>query len=557
MKFLSLSLLIVLLVSCARDKNNESTPPIGRDDDPKGVVREGNTKDNGWHLKDALSTSSYGISSDKAYIDFNLKQKREIIVAVIDSGVDVDHEDLQGQIWVNTGEIADNGIDDDKNGYIDDINGWNFIGGSDGKNIEDESLEVTRIFSRLSKINAIDLSEEQKLLLAEVKEVVDRNVKKYSERITKGRADLIMVQTYEKILAKQLDSKKIETKAQLEAIIAEDSEVKEIKEKLLELWGEYWKGLPGIKGSIERAEVSLNVHYNVDYDKRGEIVKDDPSDFTDRSYGNNDMKGGDPSHGTHVAGIIAAKRNNGFGINGIAENVKIMVLRAVPNGDERDKDIALSVRYAVDNGANIINMSFGKGYSPYKKQVDEAFQYAAEKGVLLVHAAGNSSKNIDYGMNNFPNTYLNAGEKVTEGKRLTHFLEIGASAKTYGLDLVASFSNFGKDAVTLFSPGKGITSTTPDNNYESFSGTSMASPVAAGVAALIMSEFPTITASETLEIIKETVLKGEQLKVRKPSDDKKDIDFRIPVLFSELSQTGGLINSYRAIELAKNLANKK
>ena len=149
----------------------------------------------------------------------------------------------------------------------------------------------------------------------------------------------------------------------------------------------------------------LDYAYNPDYDSRKLIVKDNYADSNERFYGNNDVEGPDALHGTHVAGIVGAVVGNEIGSDGIARNVKLMSVRAVPDGDERDKDVANAIRYAVDNGATIINMSFGKGYSWDKKAVDEAVKYAAKHDVLLVHAAGNSGQNNDK-TDNFPNDFI-------------------------------------------------------------------------------------------------------------------------------------------------------
>jgi subtilisin family serine protease len=251
------------------------------------------------------------------------------------------------------------------------------------------------------------------------------------------------------------------------------------------------------------------------------------------------VKGHDASHGTHVSGIIAADRGNALGIQGIADNVKIMAIRAVPDGDERDKDVANAIRYAVDNGAQIINMSFGKSYSPQKFVVDEAIEYAQSKGVLLVHAAGNSNKNIDE-KDNFPTS------KLSNGKSAENWLEIGASGAGDGVDLVGSFSNYGKETVDVFAPGVNIYSTTPDNSYESFNGTSMASPATAGVAALLMSYYPQLDAGQVRDIIKQSSRKFDGLKVKKPGTEEL-------VEFTELSKTGGLLNAFESVKMAESL----
>src|SRR5690606_16666116 len=221
---------------------------------------------------------------------------------------------------------------------------------------------------------------------------------------------------------------------------------------------------------------------------------------------------------------------------GIADNVRIMSIRAVPNGDERDKDIANAIRYAADNGAHIINMSFGKGFSPQKEAVDKAVKYAESKGVLMIHAAGNGSDDLDREAN-FPNkTYLSGGQSKT-------WLEIGASSWGADLDMVGSFSNYGKKSVDLFAPGVEIYSTTPDDTYESLQGTSMAAPATSAVAAILMSYFPDLNAEQVKDILKQSTRKFDGLKVAKPGSQE-------PVAFDQLSSSGGMVNAYEAVKLA-------
>ncbi|MCA6434434.1 MAG: S8 family serine peptidase, partial [Cytophagales bacterium] len=294
--------------------------------------------------------------------------------------------------------------------------------------------------------------------------------------------------------------------------------------------------LSQVKEGVDYFEVIVKYGYNAEFDSR-QIVGDNYSDFFEKGYGNNDVKGPDPLHGTHVAGIIAADRKNNLGIKGIADNVKIMAVRAVPNGDERDKDVANAIIYAVDNGAKIINMSFGKSFSPEKEVVDRAVKYAEQKGVLLIHAAGNEGDDIDV-EKNFPT------KKYLNGKEAKNWIEVGASSWGSDENFVGSFSNYGKKGVSLFAPGVQIYSTTPGNTYKNEDGTSMASPSTAGVAALLMSYFPNLTAIEVKDILEKSTRKFDNLKVQKPGS--KEL-----VSFSELSSSGGLVNAYEAVKMAK------
>ena len=423
-----------------------------------------------------------GMYTEKAYNYLKKKKSQTVIVGVIDSGVDIEHEDLKGQIWVNEDEIPNNGIDDDNNGYIDDVHGWNFLGNAKGEHVNDARLEKTRILAQLKDKydgidpNSIAQDEEYKLYL-QVKEEV--------------AADRAQFEQYMDMI---------------------DQLPKEAQDYI-------------------RSQMDYNL--NVDFDDRS-LIGDDPDDFTDTNYGNNDVEGPDALHGTHVSGIIGALRGNGLGGDGVAENVKIMSLRAVPNGDEFDKDIALAVRYAVDNGAMVINMSFGKAYSPHQKEVYEAFKYADSKGVLLIHAAGNDAKDIDVEPN-YPTSMYSF-----QTEPLDHFVTIGASTKNKGEEMVASFSNYGAKGVDVFAPGFEIYNTIPQSEYRNLQGTSMAAPMVAGAAAMLKSYFPELSMKEIKEVLYTT-------SVRYPKVDG----------FADKSVTGGVINIYNAAKACKKLAKKK
>ena len=433
-----------------------------------------------------------GMFTEKAYKFLKKKKSKTVIVGVIDSGVDIEHEDLKGQIWINEGEIAGNGIDDDNNGYIDDVHGWNFLGNAAGEHVDDARLEMTRILANLQDKyegidpNSIQQDEEYKLYL-QVKE--------------------------------EIESKLQEFERQIEQI---SNLPKEIQEQN--------------KGYIEYVKSQLDFNLNVDFDDRA-LIGDDPDDFSDTKYGNNDVEGPDALHGTHVSGIIGALRGNDLGGDGVAENVKIMVLRAVPNGDEFDKDIALAVRYAVDNGAMVINMSFGKAYSPHQKEVYEAFKYADKKGVLLIHAAGNDAKDIDVEPN-YPTSMYSF-----QTQPLDHFVTIGASTKNKGEEMVASFSNFGAKGVDVFAPGFEIYNTVQEKDgvkYRNLQGTSMAAPMVAGAAAMLKSYYPSLSMKEIKDALYSSSVKYPNVEG-----------------FADKSVTGGVINIYNAAKVCKKLAKKK
>ncbi len=508
-----------------------------------------------WFVLDPAKDKVQGLSVDEAYsfLADKKRQAKPVIVAVIDSGVDIDHEDLQGKIWINEDEIEGNGIDDDNNGYVDDRYGWNFIGGANG-NVEQDTHEMTREYVRLSKkygdmdeksVKKSDKNEYEYYL--KVKKDFEETYEKAASQYACYNGLYTNVVRYNTLLKAYLNVDSIQMN-DLRRIKTQDSTILEARNlagMIFQQVGEdvnFGDVAVELEGAVKYFGDQVNYAYNTDFDPRS-IVGDDYSNPTERIYGNNDVVGHDPSHGTHVSGIIAANRDNNIGIQGIAENAQIMAIRAVPDGDERDKDVANAIRYAVDNGANIINMSFGKSYSPDKEVVDEAIKYAESKGVLMVHAAGNSSKNIDKS-DNFPTRNFN------DGKSAGNWLEIGASSAGENADFVGNFSNFGKKTVDVFAPGVNIYSTTPGNTYESFNGTSMASPATAGVAAMLMSYYPDLTAAQVRDILNKSSRKFDNLKVNKPGSEEL-------VDFSELSISGGLINAYEAVKMAESLTIEK
>ena len=507
-----------------------------------------------WYLKDPEIDHVQGISVEKAYSQLLIGQpSRTIIVAVVDTGVDIEHEDLKSVIWLNEDEIPGNGIDDDKNGYIDDIHGWNFIGGKNGDVVEDTG-ELTREYVRLKRIFATveegkvprkqrDDYENYRKIKAKFEKLREQNVQQYElynnlyKNIKMSVDTLMAVMHVDKLTPAVLDSFKASNPMQSFAKGFTLSMLKRMS-PMIDIDTMVSEVLEGVK----LYEVIVNYSYNPDFDSRL-IVGDDYSNMYERNYGNSNVTGPDAEHGTHVAGIIGADRKNNFGIKGIADNVRIMSVRTVPsNGDERDKDVANAILYAVDNGANIINMSFGKTYSPGKVIVDAAVQYAAKKGVLLIHAAGNDGQNID-AQKDFPTRYFQ------DGREALNWLEVGASAWGQDESFVARFSNYGKKSMDLFAPGVDIYSTVPKNKFKKESGTSMSSPAAAGVAALLMSYFPDLTPFQILDIIKKSTRKFDGLRVHKPGGGKID--------FSELSSTGGVINAYEAVKMAMTMKQQK
>ena len=515
------------------------------------------TPDN-WHQLDKKETGYSGISLNKAYELLKGKKSKTVIVAVIDSGVDTTHEDLKPVLWHNPKEIPDNGIDDDKNGYVDDVYGWNFIGGKDGRNVKEDSYEGARVYHKLKAKYGSLVPDESSVNTAEQKAEIEtyRKAKAKIEGDGTAGVDLFLfkrifdnMHNSDSILQIAMN-KKVFTGKELDAFIPTTPEAVKAKNGYLSFIKsnnsldqtnkEFMEGFEEyLKGEERKTEAKTTAPR----DYRGEIVKDDEKNINDKYYGNKDVMAGTPTHGTHVSGIIGAARNNNKGGDGIADNVKIMMIRAVPDGDEHDKDIALAIRYAVDNGAQIISMSFGKDFSPEKKWVDDAVRYAESKGVLLVHAAGNDAKNIDTA-DNFPNPVY------VDGKgRPNNFITVGASGDETNGGLTANFSNFGKKEVDLFSPGVKIYSTLPGSTYGKLSGTSMAAPVVAGIAALVLEYYTTLSAKQLKYILEKSATPLSE-KVKLPGTDEK-------VYLADLSKTGGIVNAYEAVKLAATLKGER
>lgn len=538
----------LFLASCSKEEKPQPKPD---DVNPRGVIRllDNETdphKVENWFTK-GPSQNVEGVDVERAYGELSLSPiSNEIIVAVIDGGIDVNHEDLKGRIWVNTAEANGVvGVDDDKNGYIDDINGWNFLGGYDasGKpiSVNEDRLESTRELARLRKIkeNGGQLSSADEAYFEKLDYEVtgDRNVVSFQIYYTQNALDRIEYQF--DIIKSQLNFTFDQiTVENMEAFSPTDDAAIAAKDKIVtELNTNRAKSVQRLQLRIEDLKFTLETELNENFDPRTDIVKDDPNDFSSGTYGNNDVVGPDAYHGTHVAGIIAANRYNNIGIAGISPYAKIMALRAVPNGDEYDKDIYYSVKYAVDNGAKIINMSFGKSYSPHKSKMDTIFKYAAARGVLLIHAAGNESHDNDK-TPNFPSRYLSSVNSEAEIKT---WIEVGASSRYNTTILPGVFSNYGKKSVDIFAPGVEIKSTTPDNEYEYLSGTSMAAPTVAGVASVLWAQKSDASASEIRSVLLANGRNKKLMQVSKPGTAEE-------FLFGDLSRTGSVVDNYSALK---------
>lgn len=512
-------------------------------------AQELKTKPN-WFNLDYEKDGVRGMSVERAYDELlKNRQSSKVVVGVIDSGIDIYHEDLQGKIWVNKGEIAGNGKDDDGNGFIDDINGWDFIGAANGEDIKDEQLEVTRM---VRKYKAMFGENPKKRLIKKYKaeyndyqtyqKEIDEKVKEANKYLPMYKELYENYKTVAKILKAHLKVDEL-TPDMVEGIkeASADRSVRQAKQFYLNMIS-MGANEADLRDGVEYYEGQVKYNYNLEYNPRA-IIGDDLTKLQYGQYGNNEVVGPDAMHGTHVAGIIGANRSNEVGVKGVAENVEIMVVRCVPNGDERDKDVANAIRYAVDNGASIINMSFGKSRSPEKKWVDEAIQYAMTKGVLLVLAAGNDNLDVDRYVH-YPSKFY------TKGGEAQNLISVGALNFKEGEDLVADFSNYGKKTVDIFAPGVAIYSTVPGSKYEEKQGTSMAAPAVTGVAALLKSYFPSLTAEQLKKLIVDSAIPMGDQSVIKPGESKT-------VKFSELSNSGGIINAYSAVKAAIDLTSKQ
>jgi cell wall-associated protease len=551
-----------------------------------------------WYNLDLVKDGYFGISTEKAYSTLlnGKTPKQKIIVAVIDGGVDINHEDLKDVLWTNTKEITGNGLDDDGNGYIDDIHGWNFIGSNKG-NLAYDNLELVRIMRKYAPLYTSTLPST----------VLDSTQKEEFRLFTKARTKFGVLYNnavdnfrYLSVINHVIDSvarvnsKPIPSAEDFDKYVADNEEEEQVK-KIIRAGIKENKGVEKfvaeMKDAYEQYDVMLRYNLNLKYNERQELVGDNYEDAKQRNYGNKDVMGPNAEHGSHVSGIIAASRNNGLGVNGISNSASIMAIRVVPEGDERDKDVANGIIYAVDNGAKVINMSFGKSFKWNKKAVDDAVKYAEQKGVLLVHAAGNDNENNDVS-ENYPNKYFETPESIAYEKahrksigllpvikadipmnnpydrnrrptsatfkklpmdttkfgfaHASNWIEVGASSYYNDPNLKATFSNYGKHTVDVFAPGFMINSTIPGSKYKEFDGTSMASPVVSGLAALILSYYPDLKPAEVRDIIMKSVSKVD-IKVK--HKDEKGQSTRIA--FTELCTSGGVVNAYQALLLAE------
>lgn len=547
---LSAVAIAVVMASCGTTAPIVATPilPISPTLTKNAALTDAQLKH--WSAMDIVKDTVPGMSVDRAYSELIKNRKGEtVIVGVIDSGVDIDHEDLKNVLWTNSGEIAGNGIDDDKNGYIDDVHGWNFIG-----EIIAENMEFVRIVRKLgpkyegkddASISAADRKEFT--LYEKAKAEFEKDLAETT--MNKDRYQLMVSQlkpAHEAISAKLgTEDYSQEDLAEIKNASPEEQQQIGMLNQMLNFGETVPKVLTQMNKGIAYFQSRLDGHFNTTTDFRA-VLGDDPDDITDNIYGDGNVASSEESrenakHGTHVAGIIGAERNNNIGMDGVANNVQLMAVRAVPDGDEYDKDIALAIRYAVDNGAKVLNTSFGKYYSPHSEWVYDAIKYAASKDVLIVNAAGNDGLDLDT-VNVYPNDQIDNNAEIADS-----FLTVGALNFVYGDKMVANFSNYGKINVDVFAPGVKIWATTPLNTYEFLQGTSMAAPNVAGVAAVIRSYYPKLSAPQVKRIIMDSGISPniEVILGGDPSNTE---------LFSNISKSGKMVNLYNAFIMADKMS---
>ena len=515
------------------------------------AVNKTTSKFENWYNQDLSSDRKFGMSVDRTYNELlKGKKSKTVIVAIIDSGIDIFHEDLQGKVWTNEAEIPGNGIDDDHNGYVDDMHGWSFLGNSKGQNITYENTELCRLYKKLNpKFSNVTFGQVQSKDTAEF-HLYQKISPKYLDELDKAKKEaekitplVVSYQIADSVMSAYLHKKDYNLKDLQEVNPDTIKTLKYSKELLLFFYKQKGFTKSDFEDYYKSVFAKFYYHNNINFNPR-DILGDNPEDITDVKYGNNNVIGPDPEHGTHVAGIVGANRENNIGVKGVAENIKIMSLRVVPDGDERDKDIALAIRYATKMGAEVINMSFGKELSPQKKFIDDAVKDAVAHDVLFVHAAGNDAKDIDTTAN-FPSNILLDNTDIK-----ANWITVGASSYKKGKNLPATFSNYGKREVDIFAPGVSIYNLKPGNLYKENDGTSMASPMIAGLAALLRSYFPDLSAAK----IKECIMKSATVYTHKVFLPEEGGSKRPKIHFNELSVSGGVANAYNAVKLAETMS---
>lgn len=512
-----------------------------------------------WHTLSFDRDSVYGMELDKAYEFLKGKEKKQkVIVAVIDGGFDEQHEDLKEVLWRNRGEVSDNGADDDKNGYADDWHGWNFLVTKDGKPVtrtmQDGAILFLRHRERYDVLSAKKRNAKEEKEYQELKKLLGKSelgVKYLS--IELALAFRRYVEEYDREMKARFPGETLGHE-HFNAVLDTKNETDTLKLATHMFYNIMWDMQPEsswdkmFAGRLASEQVAREQYEELlakQTDERKQ-VGDDMENLKDRAYGSPVLLNETSEHGTHIAGIIGAQRGNEIGMDGVADNVELMLIGAIPNGDENDKDVALAIRYAVDNGAKVINMSFGKRVSIHPEWVVEAMRYAEKKGVLLVLAAGNAHQNID-------NDSFYPTRHISPKKSIGTFLRVGASDPE-GHPAVSS--NYGKTEVDVFAPGVDIYSTVTGDNYRKMDGSSMACPMVSGVAALLMTYYPELSATEIKDIIIRTAVTRKGCRVQMPQSPSMAVARKLAD-FSEVCVAGGIVNAYEAVKLAESMVDAK
>jgi cell wall-associated protease len=561
-----LSLLNLVFISCNTQRRGSSVASKELNSKMDFTSLEMQT----WYQKDKILDGVPGISLDKWYNQKKRKPKKSIVVAIIDTQIDKNHEDLQGQIWINSNEIPNNNLDDDQNGYIDDVNGWSFTGTKSGGYVVWSNYEYVRILrdwkplfegkkeNQISTEELANFKEYQRALkMFDTKEKFYKNWQNslnYSISLFPIAKDsLKQYFPKEDYTYQQLDSMykkhKINDKTYRQRRDDNDKDLGALIDFMMAKFEVNQKTIEDIKNMKIQLDSVISKNLNIDYNDRL-LIGDNPK-ILEKGYGNNNVSNNKAGHRpiqdhcTKMAGIIGGNRENKKGIKGILQNVKIMPLNISPSGDENDKDIAMAVYYAVDNGAKVINMSLGKEFSLHKEWVFDAFKYAEDHDVLIVHSAGNDSSDMDKNPEYPSDNSFDGSNEICN-----NFINVGSITHKLDSTFVSGFSNYGKQNVDLFAPGQEIYTTSAGNSYKSDSGTSMATPMVSGTAALIWSYYPNLTASEIKQIILDSGTTYNLEVIVPGTEDKK-------VPFSDLSKSGKVLNVYNAMQLAEKVRKNK
>ncbi len=545
-------IIALCLVSCSKKKYSRIYLPANLLEKKKPLNRK---QLKNWSGKDLLLDTVPGISLYRLYDSLLVdKEGKEVIVAILDTEIDTNHKDLKGKFWINEDEIPDNNIDDDYNGYVDDVKGWNFLGNLKGGNIIYANLECVRILREYGEIFKNSDSTNLKYKYPKKHRLYIEAKRQFQKELVKAqkkqRYGDFLYEGYP-IAVKKVDSiypKGGYTTKDLDSIYKKYKKENKNLARYIYFMSDFIKynlSEEWIKNYKEEADFMVSKILNLEFNERLMVDKK-PNDINYTNYGNPCISKNIDKyyHGTEIAGVIAGESKDSLGVNGIVKKIKIMPLSIAPLGNVHDKDIALAIRYAVDNGANIINMSFGKDMSMYKEWVFEAMKYAAEKNVLIVSSAGNTKLNLNITNNYYPNDNVNNEKEVID-----NFLLVGSISHKLDKSLLSYFSNYGNIDVDLFAPGEDIYTTMPNNKYKVDRGTSLSAAITSGVAALIYSYYPNLTASQVKHILMDS---GLEYTFEVSTPTKEDKNKTTP--FNQLSKSGKVLNAYNALIMADSIS---